>query len=95
MAKVKIPPSFQWIFWSVKVGNLDLKKDKEYIITQILNYGTEKELKWLFRVYSERGIKKVIQNPRRGVWFGKILNFWPTIYNIKLKEKVFEKAIFR
>ena len=48
-----------------------------------------------FKVYSEKEIKKAIKNPRRGVWFRKVLNFWTKIYNIKLKKKVFERAIFR
>lgn len=92
---MKIPKSLQWIFWSYKIESLDLERDKDYIIPQVLNYGTEKELKWLFKVYPEKEIKKVIKNPRRGVWFKKVLNFWTKIYNIKLKKKVFERAIFR
>jgi hypothetical protein len=95
MARMKIPKSLQWLFWSCKIESLDLKRDKDYIISQVLNYGTEKELKWLFKVYSEKEIKKVIKNPRRGVWFKKVLNFWTTIFKIKLKKEVFEKAIFR
>jgi hypothetical protein len=95
MARMKIPKSLQWIFWSYKIESLDLKRDKDYIISQVLNYGTEKELKWLFKVYPEKEIKKVIKNPRRGVWFKKVLNFWTKIYNIKLKKEVFERAIFR
>jgi len=92
---MKIPKSLQWLFWSYKIESLDLKRDKDYIISQVLNYGTEKELKWLFKVYPEKEIKEVIKNPRRGVWFKKVLNFWTKIYNIKLKKKVFERAIFR
>jgi hypothetical protein len=95
MAKIKIPKSFQWLFWSYKIESLDLERDKDYIISQVLNYGTEKELKWLFKVYPEKEIKKVIKNPRRGVWFKKVLNFWLTIFGIELKKKIFEKAIFR
>jgi hypothetical protein len=95
MARMKIPKSLQWLFWSYKIESLDLKRDKDYIISQVLNYGTEKELKWLFKVYPEKEIKEVIKNPRRGVWFKKVLNFWTKIYNIKLKKKVFERAIFR
>jgi hypothetical protein len=95
MAKIKIPKSLQWLFWSYKIESLDLERDKDYIISQVLNYGTEKELKWLFKVYPEKEIKKIVKNPRRGVWFKKVLNFWLTIFGIKLKKKVFEKAIFR
>jgi hypothetical protein len=74
---------------------MDLEKDKKEIITQVLNYGTWEDLKWLFKVYSEKEIKEVIKNPRRGVWFRKVLNFWTKIFNIKLKKDVFERAIFR
>jgi hypothetical protein len=95
MARMKIPKSLQWLFWSYKIESLDLKRDKDYIISQVLNYGTEKELKWLFKVYSEKEIKEVIKNPRRGIWFKKVLNFWTMIFKIKLKKEVFEKAIFR
>ena len=85
----------KWLFWSYDIESLDLKKDKDYIITQVLNYGTWEDLKWLFKIYSEKEIKEVVKNPRRGVWFRKVLNFWTKIFNIKLKKEVFNKAIFR
>jgi len=93
--KRKIPKKMKWLFWSYDIESLDLKKDKDYIITQVLNYGTWEDLKWLFKIYSEKEIKEVVKNPRRGVWFRKVLNFWTKIFNIKLKKEVFNKAIFR
>jgi len=97
MAKVKtkIPQKMKWLFWSYDIKSLDLKEDKDYIIPQVLNYGTWEDLKLLYKLYSEKDIKKVVKNPRRGIWFKKVLNFWTTIFNIKLKKEVFEKAIFR
>jgi len=93
--KRKIPKKNEMAFWSYDIESLDLKKDKDYIITQVLNYGTWEDLKWLFKIYSEKEIKEVVKNPRRGVWFRKVLNFWTKIFNIKLKKEVFNKAIFR
>lgn len=95
MAKIKskIHKKMQWLFWSANVEDLDLKKDKNYIINQVLNYGTWEDLKWLFKVYSEREIKKVIKNPGRGLWFRDVLNFWKLMFNLKLKKRVFERAI--
>ena len=90
----KIPPRMKWLFWSYDVKSLDPKKDKDYIITQALNYGTWEDLKWLFKVYSEKEIKAVVKNPRRGVWFEKVLNFWTTLFNIRIKKDVWQKAIF-
>jgi len=91
----KLPKKFQSVLWSYDVSKMDLKKDKKEIITQVLNYGTWDSVRWLFRVYPEKEIKKVIKNPRRGAWFRKALNFWTTIYNIKLKKDILKKAIFR
>ena len=94
MAKVKkkIPKRMKWLFWSYDIESLDLKRDKEYIITQVLNYGTWEDLKWLFRIYSKEEIKKVVQNPSRGLWFKNVLNFWLKIFNVKIKKENFEKA---
>ena len=95
MPKVRIPLKMKWLFWSYDIKSLDLKEDKEYIIAQTLNYGTWEDLKWLYGVYSEKEIKEVVRNPRRGVWFEKVLNFWTTIFDIQLKKEIWDKAIFR
>lgn len=91
----KVPKQFQRALWSYNINKMDLKKDKKEIITQVLNYGTWEDLKLLFKLYSEREIKEIIKNPRRGVWFKKVLNFWTTIFDIKLKKNIWQKAIFR
>jgi hypothetical protein len=91
----KVPRQFQRVLWSYDISKMDLEKDKKEIITQVLNYGTWEDLKLLYKLYPEKDIKKVIKNPQRGVWFKKVLNFWIKIYNIKLKKRVFERAIFR
>jgi len=92
--KFKILQKLQGVLWSYDVRDLDLKKDREYIITQVLNYGTWEDLKLLYKLYSEKEIKEVVKNPRRGVWFEKVLNFWVLMFNIRLKKEVWEKAIF-
>jgi len=93
--KTKIPQKMKWLFWSYDIKSLDLKEDKDYIITQVLNYGTWDDLKWLYKIYPEKEIKKVVRNPRRGLWFKNVLNFWTTIFNIQLKKEIWKKAIFK
>lgn len=93
-ANNKIFSKWQWLFWSYDIKSLDLKRDKEYIITQVLNYGTWDDLKLLFKIYSEREIKVVIKKPGRGLWFEKVLNFWLKIFDIKLEKNIYQKAIF-
>jgi len=93
MKKLKIPKRMKWLFWSYNLNSLDLKRDKDYIISQTLNYGSWEDVQWLFRVYKEEEIIKVLKNPREGQWFEKVLNFWLTIFGIKLKKNIYQKAI--
>jgi len=93
MIKLKIPKKMKWLFWSYDISSLDLKKDKDYIIPQTLNYGTWEDVQWLFRVYSEEEIVKIIENPNRGLWFEKVLNFWLKMFDIKLKKNIYQKAL--
>ena len=90
----KLPKSFQRVLWSYDIDKMDIKEDKEEIITQVLNYGTWDDLKLLYKLYSEQDIKEVVSHPRRGVWFEKVLNFWTKMFNIKIREDIYKKAIF-
>jgi len=92
--KRKVPKQFQRALWSYDISKMDLEKDKKEIITQVLNYGTWEDVKLLFRLYSEKEIKKVIENPRRGAWFEKVLNFWTLMFNTNLKKEALKKAVF-
>jgi len=91
--KFKIPKKMKWLFWSYDINSLDLNKDKDYIITQTLNYGTWEDVLWLFRVYKQEEIIKIIKNPNRGQWFKKVLNFWLLIFDIKLRKNIYQKAL--
>lgn len=91
----KLPEGFRRALWSYNVNKIDIKKDKEVIITQVLNYATWKDIKRLFLIYPEEDIKEVLRHPRRGVWFEKVLNFWVKMFNMKLKKEIYEKAIFK
>lgn len=91
----KLPKQFQRVLWSYDINKLDKEEDKKEIIVQTLNYGTWEDLKLLFKIYPEKDIKEVVKTPRRGIWFEKVLNFWLTIFNIRLKDKIREKAIFK
>jgi len=46
----------QSILWSVNINNLNLDKDKYYIIHQILAFGILDDISWLNRTYSKKDI---------------------------------------
>ena len=45
--------------WSVGVDKLDKKKDRVYIIHQVLAYGTWEQLVWLVKTYDRKTISEV------------------------------------
>lgn len=59
MKRNKIPKWLQPYLWSVGTDQLDLSKDKAYIINKVLAYGKMCDIKWLFKIYSKKTIKKV------------------------------------
>lgn len=91
----KLPKKFQRSLWSYDLDKMDSEVDKKEIITRVLNHGTWDDLKLLFELYSEEEIKKIVKNPSRGVWFEKVLNFWMTMFDIRLKKDIKEQALFR
>lgn len=90
----KLPKFLKSVLWSYELNKMDLKEDKEVIITQVLNYGDWKDLKWLYSVYTEGDIKEIVSHPRRGLWFEKVLNFWELMLGIHIPKEVRRAAIF-
>lgn len=92
---MKIPHSLQTVLWSYDLDKLepDNSKDKKLIITQVLNFGTFVKVRWLFKHYPAREIRKVLRHPSRGVWLKKRLDYWLKIFEINLGEDIYEKAI--
>jgi hypothetical protein len=80
----KIPLFLAPFLWSYDLDQLDLRNDKKRIITNILNYGTQKATDWLFSVFTEKDIKEVIENPLHGEWNKKSINFWSLILNVQI-----------
>lgn len=62
----KVPCWLQPILWSADVADLDLKRNRGYIINQILSLGTLKELRWLFSAYPKQILRKIfIEKPSK------------------------------
>lgn len=89
-----VPKKLQAVLWSANTKNLDVNKDKVYIVHQILAYGNKDELIWLFKTYSKKEIVKVFcsypykdYTPSR---FHFIKNFLLSL-NDKLDERFYVK----
>lgn len=83
MEKSVIPQSVRATLWSYDVDHMDVDRDKNLIITQVLNYGTKDATDWLQTVYSREDISKNVAHPRPGQWNKKSLNFWSIVFGIE------------
>jgi len=92
---MRLPKFLEPFLPSYDISKMDLRDpyDKKLIIEAVLNQGTMKEIKWLFKTYSFREIKNVLRNPRRGCWDARVLNFWTKFFGIKIHPIIYEMAI--
>ncbi|KKQ01401.1 MAG: hypothetical protein US11_C0009G0013 [Candidatus Roizmanbacteria bacterium GW2011_GWA2_36_23] len=51
---MKPPKNLQSVLWSVNIKNLNLEKDKYYIIHQILCFGRLEDISWLIKTYPKK-----------------------------------------
>ncbi len=68
----------QSLFWDVNPATIDPKKHAVYIIERILDFGNEKEVRWMMHHYPKKLIAKVVKTSR--VLHNKSLSLWSLIY---------------
>jgi hypothetical protein len=89
-----LPKLLQSALWSYDLAKVDREKHKRVIITQVLNHGTWKQVKWILDNYPTADIEEVIKKPDRGVWQKDVLNYWIKILNLKITREKSNRAIF-
>lgn len=82
----QIPKHLQGILWSVDINQLDLERDKSYIIHQILKYGSFANISWLFKTYSKQNIAQTfIEKPSKS--YPKSVFYFIKNYVLSLGDK--------
>ena len=90
---MSLPSFIRACLWSFDPKDIDVKRDKTLIITQVLNYGHWNGVRWLFKTYSKSDIRNVLRHPGRGSWWPDVLNFWLLMFNMRLSRGVQFRAI--
>lgn len=74
---MKLPVSIQRpsLFWDVDPKNLDSKKHARYIIERILEFGNDREARWLYVHYPHALIRETMRRSR-GVLHEKTKALW-------------------
>ncbi|MBI4128309.1 MAG: hypothetical protein HY459_04575 [Parcubacteria group bacterium] len=62
------------LFWDVDPKTIDLKRHARYVIERVLDFGNDKEVRWLWKTYSRDQIREVVatsrvlHNQSRALW---------------------------
>ena len=91
---MSLPNFLQPCLASYDLKKMDVQRDKELIITEVLNKGDGEDLDWLCKTYTRKEIEEVVTSPRRGMWFKEILTYWQKILDIKIPRFKRELAYF-
>ena len=52
------------LFWDTNPRNIDTKKNAQYIIERVADFGDDKEVRWVLDYYDNKLVKKVIAKSR-------------------------------
>jgi hypothetical protein len=54
----------QELFWDTNPNKIDPKKNAQYVIERIADFGRDIETRWAFKFYDKRTLKNVIEKSR-------------------------------
>jgi hypothetical protein len=77
--KITLPRFRRSLFWDVDPKDIDPKKHARYIIERILEYGDDREVRWLAHHYSSAMIADAMRKSR-GVLSPKSKTLWQSVF---------------
>jgi hypothetical protein len=83
-----LPQSVKAVLWSYKLDHIEVQKHKKIIIFQVLNFGSEEAIQWLFDQYSFAEIEKIAGTIPISQWNKKSLSFWRLVLSINPKNRI-------
>ena len=84
---INLPNYVKVCLWSYDTDSLDLAKDKDRIIFNVLNHGGEKAAQWLFSNYSEKEISYIVESSKSNEWSKKSLSLWSLLLGTHPSQK--------
>lgn len=82
------PQSVKAVLWSYDLKTIEVQRDKKIIISQVLNFGSEEAIKWLFKQYGFEVVEQVANTIPLFQWNKKSLSLWKIILSINPKKRI-------
>jgi len=86
---------FKHLFWFLNADKLNLRKDRHFIIHQVLSQGNMDDVRQLFKIYGKQTIRREFKKPKIGLYYPNILNFAQHLLGVKrLAKRKYLKNIY-
>ena len=82
-----MPEELKKYFWDTEFKELDIQKNKRYIISRLYCYGDLKALRWIRENYSNEDIEDVARNSRN--LKPLVANYLRQQFNLKKEEMAY------
>jgi hypothetical protein len=80
---VKPPRAQHWLFWDVNPSQLDVKRDRDYILARILEFGRLADVKWVLSRYGMNGVHEFLRDRGHPELSPRTLAFWRVVLKAK------------
>ena len=76
-----LPEFLKPIFWSWNFSELKKEEHKKTILRQIMEFGSLRDISWMFVNYKKKDLKEFLSTCRNGDLSKRSKNFWEIILN--------------
>ncbi|MDO8609831.1 MAG: hypothetical protein Q7R95_04740 [bacterium] len=83
-----LPQSVKAVLWSYKLDHIEVQKHKKIIISQVLNFGSDEAIEWLFKQYSFALVARIANTIPLFQWNKKSLSLWKLVLSIDPKDRI-------
>ena len=80
---MKPPRAQQWLFWDVNAEELDVKRDRDYILARVLEFGRLTDVKWVLSRYGMSGVHEFLRDRGHPELSPRTLAFWRVVLKAK------------
>lgn len=88
--KTRLPEKFSTLFWDTDFNQLDLEKNKYYIIARLYTKGDFDAINWVHQTYTEKDIEETAR--KRRALDPIVANYLRLKYNLKREEMAYYQA---
>jgi hypothetical protein len=83
---VKVPLEHHWVFWEIDPGELDVDRDRDYIMPRVLEHGGIAQVRWLIDAVGIEEIHRFLRDVGHPEIGERTRHFWRAFFKAETEE---------